>query len=103
MDQADNLSPTKTMDSLMLVSSSSSSPSNANEQDENEKKLVKPKEKLKKKKPKSTFPFGMCKVCNDKATGVHYGISTCEGCKVKEFFFLLTIFFFVYFINWILF
>jgi hypothetical protein len=33
------------------------------------------------KKPKSTFPFGLCKVCNDKATGVHYGISTCEGCK----------------------
>ncbi|RNA00341.1 hypothetical protein BpHYR1_024429, partial [Brachionus plicatilis] len=30
---------------------------------------------------KSTFPFGKCKVCNDKATGVHYGISTCEGCK----------------------
>lgn len=32
---------------------------------------------------KSTFPFGKCKVCNDKATGVHYGISTCEGCKVS--------------------
>lgn len=37
---------------------------------------------------KSTFPFGKCKVCNDKATGVHYGISTCEGCKVRfKFFF----------------
>ena len=35
------------------------------------------------KKPKSTFPFGKCKVCDDKATGVHYGISTCEGCKVS--------------------
>lgn len=34
------------------------------------------------KRPKSTFPFGKCKVCNDKATGVHYGITTCEGCKV---------------------
>ena len=34
------------------------------------------------KRPKSTFPFGKCKVCNDKATGVHYGIATCEGCKV---------------------
>lgn len=34
------------------------------------------------KRPKSTFPFGKCKVCSDKATGVHYGISTCEGCKV---------------------
>jgi hypothetical protein len=34
------------------------------------------------RRPKSTFPFGRCKVCNDKATGVHYGIATCEGCKV---------------------
>ncbi len=25
--------------------------------------------------------FGMCKVCNDHATGIHYGISSCEGCK----------------------
>jgi hypothetical protein len=25
--------------------------------------------------------FGKCKVCNDEATGVHYGVSTCEGCK----------------------
>jgi len=35
------------------------------------------------KRPKSTFPFGKCKVCNDKATGIHYGIATCEGCKVS--------------------
>lgn len=34
------------------------------------------------KRAKSTFPFGKCKVCNDKATGVHYGVATCEGCKV---------------------
>ena len=34
------------------------------------------------KRPKSTFPFGKCKVCTDKATGIHYGIATCEGCKV---------------------
>lgn len=27
------------------------------------------------------FPFGNCRVCNDKATGVHYGVATCEGCK----------------------
>ena len=35
------------------------------------------------KKSKSTFPFGKCKVCHDKATGIHYGIATCEGCKVN--------------------
>ena len=28
------------------------------------------------------FLFGNCKICNDKATGIHYGVATCEGCKV---------------------
>ncbi|XP_046543922.1 nuclear hormone receptor family member nhr-8-like [Haliotis rubra] len=27
------------------------------------------------------FPFGDCRICNDRATGVHYGLATCEGCK----------------------
>jgi hypothetical protein len=31
---------------------------------------------------KIAFTFGKCKICSDKATGIHYGISTCEGCKV---------------------
>lgn len=25
--------------------------------------------------------FGLCRVCKDKATGIHYGIRSCEGCK----------------------
>lgn len=27
------------------------------------------------------FPFGKCRICKDRATGVHYGVATCEGCK----------------------
>nr|ASL70547.1 nuclear receptor [Brachionus calyciflorus] len=27
------------------------------------------------------YNFGNCKICNDKATGIHFGICTCEGCK----------------------
>ena len=28
------------------------------------------------------FDFGRCKICKDKAKGIHYGIPSCEGCKV---------------------
>ncbi|UJR22545.1 hypothetical protein I4U23_025594 [Adineta vaga] len=33
------------------------------------------------KRTRLTFPFGACRVCSDTATGIHYGIATCEGCK----------------------
>jgi hypothetical protein len=31
---------------------------------------------------RSRFLFGNCKICDDKGTGIHYGVLTCEGCKV---------------------
>ena len=27
-------------------------------------------------------PFVPCKVCGDRASGYHYGVTSCEGCKV---------------------
>ncbi|CAF0911850.1 unnamed protein product [Brachionus calyciflorus] len=39
------------------------------------------KKRLENEKFEAKYNFGKCKVCSDEATGIHYGICTCEGCK----------------------
>ena len=33
-------------------------------------------------KPKVNDDFKKCIVCFDKASGIHYGVPSCDGCKV---------------------
>jgi hypothetical protein len=30
----------------------------------------------------TNYSLNACKVCDEKASGLHYGVITCEGCKV---------------------
>ena len=36
------------------------------------------------KAAKGSFQFGKCRICSDDATGIHYGVTSCEGCKVNK-------------------
>jgi hypothetical protein len=49
---------------------------------ESDKKDEKP-EKRKRTAPTNTSLLPPCKICNEPAAGFHYGVNTCEACKVK--------------------
>ena len=86
-----NESPINTFDQTISTSCSSTSSSifytfsNSNSGIEAEPEILfvctnndKSNKKLK-LSPEVTYCFGNCRICDDKASGVHYGIATCEG------------------------
>lgn len=52
-----------------------------NSNSNNDQELSASPNSSKAKRTRLSFPFGACRVCSDSATGIHYGIATCEGCK----------------------
>jgi hypothetical protein len=71
LDQMSGQSFTQARLAVSLSEDSNSSSMNVNS--ETEKSLPK----------RNSAEFGECRVCTDKANGVHYGLPTCEGCKVR--------------------
>ena len=52
---------------------------NENKEEKHEaNKSHKPSRKLDKEQ------FGDCRICENKANGIHYGVASCEGCKVNK-------------------
>lgn len=46
---------------------------------------------LEKEKKTNSESLGGCKVCDDKATGIHYGVESCQSCKVITLFFYFSL------------
>lgn len=49
--------------------------------DSNIKKMAISKQQSREKHNLVNFDQIPCKVCGDRSSGIHYGITTCEGCK----------------------
>jgi hypothetical protein len=53
-----------------------------NNEEKDDKYENKPKKCQKPARSLDKEQFGNCRICNCKANGIHYGVASCEGCKV---------------------